>query len=158
METQSQGHLRQAGEITSLRNKWRGAGGREAVIGFSEVAIIFDLGQILYLPWSLAPLSVKWDPSGLVLPTSLGGGCDPMDELHKMRSEEEGSDSRKLRNAEAYRGWTGYRSAWTREGRWKASSPPGQQRLSALNMAARTPRLPPPSLPVLFQRSSRYGF
>ena len=72
--------------------------------GFSEVAIIFDLGQILYLPWSLATSSVKRDPSGLVLPTSLGGGCDPMGELHKMRSEEEGSDSRKLRNAEAYRG------------------------------------------------------
>lgn len=74
------------------------------MIGFSEVAIIFDLGQILYPPWSLATSSMKRDPSGLMLPTSLGGGCDPMDELYKMRSEEEGSDSGKLRNADAYRG------------------------------------------------------
>lgn len=73
-------------------------------MGFSEVAIIFDLGQILFPPWSLPTSSVKRDPSGLVLPTSLGGGCDPADELHKMLSEEEGSDSRKLRNADAYRG------------------------------------------------------
>lgn len=74
------------------------------MIGFSEVAIIFDLGQILYPPWSLATSCMKRDPSGLMLPTSLGGGCDPMDELYKMRSEEEGSDSGKLRNADAYRG------------------------------------------------------
>lgn len=74
------------------------------MIGFSEVAIIFDLGQILYPPWSLATSSMKRDPSGLMLPTSLGGGCDPMDELYKMRSEEEGSDSGKLRNADAYGG------------------------------------------------------
>ena len=104
METQSQEHLKQAGKITSLRNKWRGCWGREVVIGFSEVTIIFDLGKSCTLPGAWPQSSVKQDPSGLMLPTSLGGGCDSMDELHKMRSEEEGSDSRKLRNADAYRG------------------------------------------------------
>ena len=34
----------------------------------------------------------------------------------------------------------------------------GRQRLSAINMAAPKHSLLPPSLPVFFQRSSRYGF
>lgn len=59
MDTQSQEHLKQAGEIISLRNKWRECWGMEVVIGFSEVAIIFDLGQILYPPWAWPQSSVK---------------------------------------------------------------------------------------------------
>ena len=36
----------------------------EVVIGFSEVAIIFDLGQILYPPWSLATVICETGPIG----------------------------------------------------------------------------------------------
>lgn len=64
MDTQSQEHLKQAGEIISLRNKWRECWGMEVVIGFSEVAIIFDLGQILYPPWSLATVICETGPIG----------------------------------------------------------------------------------------------
>lgn len=63
METQSQEHLKQAGKITSLRNKWRGCWGREVVIGFSEVTIIFDLGKSCTLPGAWPQSSVKRDPS-----------------------------------------------------------------------------------------------
>lgn len=63
METQSQEHLKRAGEITSLRNKWRECWWKRVVVWFSEVSVVFDLRKILYPPWGLVAPSVKWDAS-----------------------------------------------------------------------------------------------